>query len=334
MDLLVDHRAEVEAHLRRLGWIGEQEPLQVLEVAGAGNMNRTLRARLPGHTLILKQAVPFVARYPQIAAPVHRLDSEAAFYRAINDSPELASHTPALRGEDRDAHLLWLEDLGDAGDLTRCYQGLSASDLGSLLPALMRWLGNLHGLRVSAAAIPDNLDMRSLNHAHIFEIPFAADNGVALTDGLRRRQAQLAAHPAVRHRAADLGELYLGRGAADRHAGAQQALLHGDFYPGSWLLDGAGRVAVIDPEFAFLGPPEFDVGVLRAHLTMSGCDAKTISGVTAHYDAPAGFDAALAQDFAAMEVVRRLLGVAQLPLAADDATRCDWLDEAREVLGR
>jgi len=33
-----------------------------------------------------------------------------------------------------------------------------------------------------------------------------------------------------------------------------------------------------------------------------------------------------------MEIIRRLLGVAQLPLAADDEIRARWITEARRMM--
>lgn len=335
-ELVSTNRAAIEAHLRRLGWIGAEETVRALGSPGDGNMNRTLRAELPARSLILKQAVPYVAKYPQIAAPVRRLESEAAFYRLISGCEALARHTPALLGEDRGSHLLCLEDLGDTGDLTFLYaiqHGTQYGAAGSAaaaraLPLLAQWLAALHALPVDAGAVPDNIDMRLLNHAHLFEVPFDPENGVDLPALLRSMQAELAGDPGVRRRAAELGDLYLGRAPAH----ARPALLHGDFYPGSWLLGSDGRIAVIDPEFAFIGPPEFDAGVMLAHLRMAGLDSSEIRRVYDHYAAPAGFDQGLADAFAAMEVVRRLLGVAQLPLAADDTTRARWLRAAREVL--
>ena len=68
-----DHVDVVEAHLKRLGWISPNEPLEGLAPAGAGNMNRTLRARLADRSLVLKQSVPYVAKYPHIPAPVERI---------------------------------------------------------------------------------------------------------------------------------------------------------------------------------------------------------------------------------------------------------------------
>lgn len=328
MDLVVDQREAVEAHLRRLGWIGTDEPLLELSSAGEGNMNRTLRARLPERTLILKQAVPYVARYPQIPAPVNRLDAEAAFYRALSGSDELRRHTPALLGEDPGEHLLCLEDLGDAGDFTRIYDGGPRPGDGVSFDTLARWLGRLHAVDVSGLTIPENRAMRELNHAHIFEVPFDAGNGVALPAPLASAQVRLAASRPLRERARALGARYLGQASAPSGA----VLLHGDYYPGSWLERPDGSVAVIDPEFGFAGVPEFDVGVFRAHLTFAGLDDADIDGHLSHYHRPGGFDEALARAFAGMEIIRRLLGVAQLPLAADDDTRLAWLQRAREDL--
>lgn len=328
MDLLADNLAEVQAHLRRLGWIGESEALEALEKPGEGNMNRVLRARLPGRTLILKQAVPWVAKYPDIPAPVDRLQAEAAFYRALAGHDTLRHHTPTLLGEDPAEHLLCFEDLGAAADLSRWYaDGPRRGDEG-LVSRLVDWLGELHGIDVAAAGIdvPANLEMRRLNHAHIFEIPFDAGNGVRLSGPLGSQQTRLAADTALRERARALGEIYLAA------PGERAVLLHGDFYPGSWLEQPETGVAVIDPEFAFLGPAEFDVGVLQAHLTFAGFGADIVEGLLRRYRAPPGFDPDLARAFAGMEIIRRLLGVAQLPLEVDDAMRTGWITDARRMM--
>lgn len=326
MDLLVDRRAEVEAHLRRLGWIEADEPLLELAKAGEGNMNRTLRARLPGRTLILKQAVPFVAKYPDIPAPVDRLDAEAAFYRAIAGHDALRRHTPALLGEDRAEHLLYLEDLGEAADLTRWYADGPHADDDALVATLIDWLGELHGLNATSVDFPANLAMRRLNHTHIFEVPFDSGNGVPLSGVLGSQQARLGRDEALLSKARELGARYLAE--PDGHA----VLLHGDFYPGSWLEQTDGRVAVIDPEFGFVGPPEFDLGVLHAHMTFAGFQEDAIDTHLDRYRAPAGFDADLARAYAGIEIIRRLLGVAQLPLTADDDTRAGWITEARRMM--
>ncbi len=109
----------------------------------------------------------------------------------------------------------------------------------------------------------------------------------------------------------------------------QPALLHGDYYPGSWLRCGPTDIKIIDPEFAFVGPPEFDVGVLIAHCTFVGLHSDVLAGTLRRYRSPDRFSLPLAYAFAGIEVMRRLLGVAQLPLNADLKSKNAWLSTAR-----
>lgn len=331
LELLIDQRAAVETRLRELEWIGNDEQLLGLSSPGEGNMNRTLRADLGGRTLILKQSTPFVARYPEIAAPAERIEVEAAFYRAVEDG-EVSSALPNLLGFDPDNRLLALEDLGKAADYTDLYTGHSiVRGSPAELPALVEWLAALHAIRIRDAdrAVFENRAMRALNHAHIFEIPFEADNGLdldAITRGLSGEADRLQSNRTILGRIAELGALYLADGPPDG------VLLHGDYYPGSWLRHADG-VKIIDPEFSFIGPPEFDIGVLLAHMVLAGAVPVDVEQLVAGaYQAPQPFDAALARGFAGVEIMRRLLGVAQLPLAATLATKATWLSHARVML--
>jgi 5-methylthioribose kinase len=88
--------------------------------------------------------------------------------------------------------------------------------------------------------------------------------------------------------------------------------VHGDYFPGSWLKDGDG-VRIIDPEFGFLGEPEFDCGILAAHLTIANCGPASIAMVTASVT-QRRLDVPLVAGYAGVEIMRRLIGVAQLPL--------------------
>jgi 5-methylthioribose kinase len=322
---------EVESHLQALGWIDDGDRILTLAPAGAGNMNRTLRARLTHGSLILKQAVPYVARYPHIPAPVERLAVEEAFYRTIAPSAALSVRTPRLLGVDLQNHLLCLEDLGEAADFTWVYgRPADGTDrgpaYGGQLTALVYWLWKLHALAVGddAAARLENHAMRALNHAHIFEIPFDSD-GVSLSPAMAALRSELATDGSVRRRAEALGRIYLG----ERPHDSEKVLLHGDFYPGSWLEHATRGVMIIDPEFAFVGAPEFDVGVFAAHLLMAGHEQGDVMRLLQGYVRPAGFSYSLAMGFAGMEIIRRLLGVAQLPLTAGDDTRHRWLEAAR-----
>ena len=94
-------------------------------------------------------------------------------------------------------------------------------------------------------------------------------------------------------------------------------------------------VWIIDPEFCFFGPPEFDVGILVGHLLLAGRPLELAQSVFAHYGANSSISRSLALRFAGMEIMRRLIGVAQLPLAADLSRKEALLATSRElVLGR
>ena len=62
--------AGVARFLRERGWIEPDEVVLEVGRAGDGNMNLTLRVRTGQRSLILKQARPWVEKYPHIAAPV------------------------------------------------------------------------------------------------------------------------------------------------------------------------------------------------------------------------------------------------------------------------
>ena len=70
------------------------ESVIAAERAGEGNMNCTLRVRTNERTFILKQARPWVEKYPQIEAPDERALVEAAFYRIAQVLPSVGSRMP------------------------------------------------------------------------------------------------------------------------------------------------------------------------------------------------------------------------------------------------
>lgn len=331
-ELIPDNADETTELLRRHGWASAA--IVSLEVAGAGNMNRTFRARLSdGSTLILKQAVDHVAKYPQIPAPIERARVEADFYGAVVGDPAVAKLMPRLLGYDEQNQLLCLQDLGGGGDLTSIYPsetGQHRAPDADVLRRLVGWLSALHALR-PPEGFPTNRRMRELNHEHIFDLPFVAAThdmiGVEFGPKTRRRAAAIAGDTALCDTAHALGAIYLGEAPHE----AARALLHGDYYPGSWL-EADGQVFVLDPEFGFVGPAEFDVGVLIAHLSFAHLDIASIDRILTHYDTPPNFDRALAFRFAGVELIRRLLGVAQLPLPNDDETKAAWLDLACRLL--
>ncbi|MDP6608528.1 MAG: phosphotransferase [Vicinamibacterales bacterium] len=318
------------AFLRERGWLASDEAVRRLSKPGEGNMNLTLRVETSQRTLIAKQARPWVEKYDHIPAPPERAVVEGRFYELMAQYPALRDRMPRLLGFAPEARLLLLEDLGSGTDYTGLYIGepLSEADLD----ALVEMLASLH--RAFAGLQDDGLftnrAMRELNHLHIFEVPLDASNGLnldAITPGLSEVAAELRQDAALVAAVEGLGRVYLRDGGS---------LLHGDFFPGSWLRTADGP-RIIDPEFCFLGAPEFDVGVLVAHLRLADQPSAIIDRALTGYAERIGTrhdDASrtLVMQFAGVEMMRRLIGVAQLPLTADLARKQTWLQQAREML--
>ena len=295
-------------YLHARSWIQPEEELREVEPAGEGNMNCTLRVTTTRRSFVLKQSRPWVEKYPQIEAPVERARIEAAFYAAVADQPEVAALMPALEGWDDASVMLMLEDLGPAADYTAIYGGAAVAV--SELDRLVDYLVALHGMTVpdGGAARFANRAMRSLNHEHIFRLPLA-DNSLDLdgiTSGLQEVADTLRQDAAYVTAVTELGVRYLADGPV---------LLHGDYFPGSWVR-ARGAVRVIDPEFCFLGPSAYDLGVMSAHLLLAGQPREVVRRLLDRYTAGATLDLVLTGRFAGVEMMRRLIGVAQLPLEA------------------
>lgn len=324
-----DDLPALQSYLAEQGWLTPGEALVAAGKAGEGNMNYTLRVQTTGRTLIVKQARPWVEKYDFIAAPWDRARVEATFYREVGRVPALAARLPRLLGADEASRILALEDLGAGGDLTGLYAGETLTVAEAA--ALGDFLTELHAFRLSAEAVPilRNEAMRALNHAHIFDIPLQAANGLdldGLTPGLAEVGGRLKTDAAYVARVSDLGRRYL----AVHDAGA---LLHGDYFFGSFLRTTDG-VRVIDPEFCYLGDPEFDWAVLFAHAQLAGQPAEVVGEIERRARASRpGFDGALFAAYAGIEIMRRLLGYAQLdPLRLDLAAKTRLLERSRELV--
>jgi len=320
----------VQKLLRRNGWITVGESVRTVSPAGDGNMNVTVRVKTTNGSLILKQGLPYVAKYPLISAPVERTAIEYNFYHSVTTIPDVSSRMPRPLGFDKAANVLALEDLGAGGDLTSLYHGVAPE--AGLLDNLAQYLAALQqGMYGRIACVPENRQMRRLNWEHIFVVPLDAQNGLDLDrhePGLRSASAAVQNDAQVREVFRELGARYLATGPC---------LIHGDFFPGSWISRGS-RAYVIDPEFAFAGDPEFDVGVALAHLRIAGPGHEMVKPwwwlVERAYARHQGtlLDQSLVVRFAAVEMIRRLIGVAQLPMPRSHGRRAALLDMACHAL--
>lgn len=301
----------VTDYLRQQLWLPAGASVSALEKPGEGNMNVVVRVLSSHGSFILKQARPYVQKYPHIPAPVERVQVEARFYEITEQQDRLQQYLPTFIGFDPEAQVLALEDLGAGADYTYIYRKGEQLSEEEIVQAT-RFLQYLHRADFPAGvrrSFPANLSLRRLNHEHLFQYPYVLDHGFDLDTvqpGLQELALPYKRDTQLKHCISTLGERYLSAG---------EHLLHGDYYPGSWLKEADG-FRVIDPEFCFFGPAEYDCGVMIAHFMMAQLPAQAVDLVIANYQLP-GFDEGLARQFTGMEILRRLIGLAQLPLELD-----------------
>ncbi len=233
---------------------------------------------------------------------------------------------PSVVKVDEANHIIVLEDLGHSNDYTFLYkQGsvLSQEEAESL----STFLSVLHANCKSSDhnELMANRKLRALNHQHIFLYPLMIENGFDLDTiqpGLQELSMPLKKNGHLKQIAEALGEIYLKDGTT---------LLHGDYYPGSWLKTSAG-IKIIDPEFCFYGSAEFDLAVMLAHLMLAGQPDIVLETVKSCYKKQPEFNDNLLQQFIGIEVVRRIIGLAQLPLQLSLGEKQGLLNKALSLL--
>ncbi|NNE76054.1 MAG: phosphotransferase, partial [Pricia sp.] len=311
--------SEMQDYLRGREWLNAEENILSVEKPGEGNMNVVLRVTTNERTFILKQSRPYVRKYPEIKAPLNRIAVEKNFYQAVRDNA-VNVHIPKIFGYDAAEHLILLEDLGHCEEMTIIYKNRAIK--AKHLDRLVFILGLIHRKKVGSD-FPENMEMRQLNHQHIFVLPFLEENGIELNEiqpGLQELAMHYKEDAAVNAIVSKVGKEYLSKG---------NTLLHGDYYPGSWMTE-ADNLYVIDPEFAFLGFAEFDLGVLAAHIIIATGKKGPLKRIHATYQGEA--DLQLMSQVAGIEIMRRLFGLAQLPMERTLKEKGQLLKKARKLI--
>lgn len=295
------------------------ETLISLQKAGEGNMNLVFRARTNQRSFIIKQAKPYVVKYPSIPAPIDRIETEYMFYQAIEKSPFLRERSPKIINFIAGKQLLLMEDLGEIEDYSKIYKEPIIEE--PTIIELLAYLSNLH--QISGVEFPENLAMRKLNHEHIFQVPFEERNGIDLDKiqpGLQKLARKVQQNQNLKDTVLTLGKRYMQNSTT---------LIHGDFYPGSWMM-GKSSLKIIDPEFAFAGDPEFDLGIMAAHLRLADTDIDGYTMMQRYYTNPLRMD--VIKQWEGVEIIRRLIGVAQLPLQKSLKAKKDLLTHATKQI--
>jgi len=298
----------------------EDEKLLSAESAGESNMNLVLRVKTNLRSVILKQSKPFVRKFPQIPAPIERTEIELCYYEQIADDAVLSSYSPKVILYTAEHHILLIEDLGNGTDFNDMYAkdySWKTSDFHSI----STYLNALHNVEVSN--FPDNLEMKKLNHEHLFHFPFMEENGFDLDTiqlGLQEVSLKYKKDTELKSALELLGKRYLSQGTT---------LLHGDFYPASWLKTENG-VKIIDTEFAYMGDSEFDLGVLFAHFDLARMNDSYQEEFLQLYQHSYAED--LVNAYRGMEIMRRIIGIAQLPLSLSLDEKKSLMERARKLI--
>jgi 5-methylthioribose kinase len=233
---------------------------------------------------------------------------------------------PSIIGVDQENSILLMEDLGEGSDYSFIYKEGKNITENDLLQ-LMDFAAELHN-SFDANQVEEpirNIEMRKLNHEHIYIYPYLEDNGINLDDvllGLTEVAKPFKKEEALKTKVLKIGEYYLADG---------NTLLHGDYFPGSWLKTADG-IKVIDPEFCFFGSPEFEIGVTVAHLKMADQPEELIQKAINYYQSKAALDEVKMNQFCAVEILRRIMGLAQLPLEIGLERRKQLLEAAASCL--
>ncbi|MBI1840733.1 MAG: phosphotransferase [Verrucomicrobia bacterium] len=315
--------ASLSEALARMGVLATEEKVLTASQAGEENMSCVARVKTSRRSLIVKQSRPWVENHPQLDAPWDRSLREAEFYAAVAGIKGVADRMPAMLAVDGASRLLVLEDLGEAstlidGPLGRVVPTTEADELADFLSALHHAF-----LEKPPATRIVNREMREWNAGHVFRIPYQDGHRQdldAIQPGLAAATASIRGDVALREAALRLErEVYLADGSS---------LLHGNFVPGSLLRTKKG-LRVIDPEFGFMGRAEFDVGVCLAHFVLSSQSSILAERFLNRYKPVPDHSGDLVRGIAGVEIIRRLLGYAQLPLRAELERKMRWLHLAR-----
>jgi 5-methylthioribose kinase len=291
------------------------------EPAGDGNINWVVRVRAGGRSVVVKQAGPTLARFPEYAASPERILHEARYYAAVAPF-DTTRVCPAVLDVDPAAHALVLEDLAPAERLDAALRRGAAAAAG--VCEIAAFLGRVHaGVRESATldAFPDGESdggVLALHLDHVFRLPFAP-NDFPLSPAMRAAAETIRSDGPLRARIAEVETTCRARGAA---------LVHGDVQPTNILL-GAGGAKLLDAEIAHAGNPHFDLGLLVGHLVLADV-ARGRPGEAAERVAPVwraygeargdgGGDFAGVAAVAGIEILRRTIGAARVPEVETDA---------------
>src|SRR4051812_12172346 len=279
---------DVADYLRERGhWDSDAADPQVREVSD-GNMNRVFLASSADGTrsLALKQALPWVrVAGPSWPMSPERADAEARAYEQV--ARVAPDKIPAIHGYDAENYALVMEDMSDLEVLRTVLNegGAYGPDTSRRIGEFVAQLsfatsdfGMPSAARKALIAASVSPELCKITEDVVLSEPYLEHEHNHWHEGVADLAVSFRADAELRTEVAELRHLFM--------TGAQ-ALLHGDLHTGSVMVgtrDGAPVVRVFDPEFSFVGPIGFDLGLYWANALVSEERARALGGLTDHAD--------------------------------------------------
>lgn len=278
---------DIPGYLRERGHWDDLSDIRVREVSD-GNMNRVFLASSADGTrsLAVKQALPWVrVAGPSWPMSPERADAEARAYAQV--AKVAPDKIPAIHGYDPENHALVMEDMSDLEVLrTRLNEGASygpdtSARIGQLVAQLSfatSDFGMPSAERKALIAASVSPELRKVTEDVVLSEPYIEHEHNHWHEGVADLAASFRADTRLRTEVADLRHTFMT---------SAQALLHGDLHTGSVMVgerEGAHVVRVFDPEFCFVGPVGYDLGLYWANTLVSAERARALGTLSDHGD--------------------------------------------------
>jgi len=222
------------------------------------------------------------------------LKTEAAFCQLIGNYEYLSRFTPLFRGYDEGEKILVYDSIEDGKNFSAIYKSHLIEQ--EEIQLLTKWLSLLHRLRFEKKAH----GQFDLTNNKIFSGLFKQEIPAAMVE----KDAAYSAELIALYREINKDERVLKRieALASSYAQKSETLIHGNFTPLNWFRSDSG-VAIANPSFARFGPPEFDLGLFVAHLSLALVPKEKIEIVFDSYENRDEIDLTLMNHFAALEIL-------------------------------
>ncbi|MDF3142244.1 MULTISPECIES: S-methyl-5-thioribose kinase [unclassified Streptomyces] len=278
---------DIPGYLRERGHWDDGTDIRVREVSD-GNMNRVFLASSGDGTrsLAVKQALPWV----RVAGPSwpmnpDRADAEARAYDQV--AKVAPDKIPAIHGYDPENYALVMEDMSDLEVLrTRLNEGEpygphTSARIGEFVAQLSfatSDFGMPSAERKALIATSVSPELCKITEDVVLSEPYIEHEHNHWHEGLDDLAAEFRADGRLRTEVADLRHTFMT---------SAQALLHGDLHTGSVMVgerEGTHVVRVFDPEFSFVGPVGYDLGLYWANVLVSQERARALGTLSDHGD--------------------------------------------------